>query len=299
MSVLGYLQRIGRALMVPVAVLPAAAIMMGVGYWLDPNGWGADSALAAFLIQAGAALIDKMAILFAIGVAYGMSKDKDGAAALAGLVGYLVVTTLLKPNVVAQIQSIPLEQVPAAFKKIDARPAPIALHNASLSAAMCQSGGSSACGGMFDREYFEEMVAKPFREGTIGEAPVLPGTGLFMPAGTAGSKDKGLFRRAVPIFNPDVCTGCMECALVCPDAAIPNSVHDIHELLLTGISTLDITEAQREAMRGQIYAVAEAVRESYRQSKEARAFHELVAEAAARIPARRNCPRDGRWTFPA
>ncbi len=119
MSVLGYLQRIGRALMVPVAVLPAAAIMMGVGYWLDPNGWGSESAIAAFLIQAGAALIDKMAILFAIGVAYGMSKDKDGAAALAGLVGYLVVTTLLKPNVVAQIQSIPLEQVPAAFKKIE------------------------------------------------------------------------------------------------------------------------------------------------------------------------------------
>ena len=62
MSVLGYLQRIGRALMVPVAVLPAAAIMMGVGYWIDPNGWGAESALAAFLIQAGAALIDKMAV---------------------------------------------------------------------------------------------------------------------------------------------------------------------------------------------------------------------------------------------
>lgn len=105
--------------MVPVAVLPAAAIMMGIGYWLDPNGWGADSAVAAFLIQAGAAIIDKMAILFAIGVAYGMSKDKDGAAALAGLVGYLVLTTLLKPNVVAQIQSIPLEQVPVAFKKIE------------------------------------------------------------------------------------------------------------------------------------------------------------------------------------
>lgn len=105
--------------MVPVAVLPAAAIMMGVGYWLDPNGWGSESALAAFLIQAGAAIIDHMAVLFAIGVAYGLSKDKDGAAALAGLVGYLVLTTLLKPNVVAQIQSIPLEQVPAAFKKIE------------------------------------------------------------------------------------------------------------------------------------------------------------------------------------
>ena len=118
-SVLGYLQKIGRALMVPVAVLPAAAIMMGIGYWIDPNGWGAESALAAFLIQAGAAIIDKMGILFAVGVAYGMSKDKDGAAALAGLVGYLVLTTLLKPNVVAQIQSIPVEQVPAAFKKIE------------------------------------------------------------------------------------------------------------------------------------------------------------------------------------
>ena len=88
MSMLGYLQRIGRMLMVPVAVLPAAAIMMGVGYWIDPMGWGAESAVAAFLIKAGAAIIDHMAILFAIGVAYGLSKDKDGAAALAGLVGY-------------------------------------------------------------------------------------------------------------------------------------------------------------------------------------------------------------------
>ena len=53
MNILGYLQKIGRALMVPVAVLPAAAILMGVGYWIDPNGWGGDSALAAFLIKAG------------------------------------------------------------------------------------------------------------------------------------------------------------------------------------------------------------------------------------------------------
>ena len=172
-----------------------------------------------------------------------------------------------------------------AFTKIDAKPAPITLRNVSLSASMCQPEGASGCG-LFDREYFNDMIATPFREGTIGEAPVLPGTGLFMPAGTAGSKDKGLFRRSVPLFNPDLCTGCMECTLVCPDAAIPNSVHDIHELLLTGILQLDITEAQREAMRAQVYAVAEAVRESYRRSKEARAFHELVAEAASKLPTR-------------
>ena len=119
MDILGYLQKIGRALMVPVATLPAAAIMMGIGYWIDPDGWGSSSALAAFLIKAGAAIIDNMSILFAVGVAYGMSKDKDGAAALSGLVGYYVLTTLLSPGAVAQIQGIALELVPKAFGKIN------------------------------------------------------------------------------------------------------------------------------------------------------------------------------------
>lgn len=53
---------------------------MGIGYWIDPTGWGGDSATAAFLIKAGAAIIDNMAILFAVGLALGMSKDRDGAA---------------------------------------------------------------------------------------------------------------------------------------------------------------------------------------------------------------------------
>ena len=119
MNILGYFQKVGRALMVPVAVLPAAAILMGIGYWIDPAGWGGDSAFAAFLIKAGAAVIDNMSVLFAVGVAYGMSKDKDGAAALSGLVGFLVVTTLLSPAAVAQIQSIPLSEVPFAFNKIN------------------------------------------------------------------------------------------------------------------------------------------------------------------------------------
>lgn len=115
---LGYLQKVGRALMVPVAVLPAAAILMGVGYWLDPDAWGASNALAALLIKSGSAIIDNMSVLFAIGVAYGLSKDKDGAAALTGFVGFLVVTTLCSPAAVAMIQKIPADQVPAAFGKI-------------------------------------------------------------------------------------------------------------------------------------------------------------------------------------
>ncbi|AKM48914.1 Phosphotransferase system IIA component [Edwardsiella anguillarum] len=105
--------------MVPVATLPAAAILMGVGYWIDPVGWGGDNALAAFFIKSGSAIIDNMSVLFAIGVAYGMSKDKDGAAALAGFVGFLVVTTLCSPAAVAMIQKIPVDQVPAAFGKIN------------------------------------------------------------------------------------------------------------------------------------------------------------------------------------
>ncbi|EMB4321795.1 PTS transporter subunit EIIC [Pluralibacter gergoviae] len=119
MSVLGYLQKVGRALMVPVATLPAAAILMGVGYWIDPNGWGNTSALAAFFIKSGSAIIDNMSVLFAIGVAYGMSKDKDGAAALTGFVGFLVLTTLCSPAAVAMIQKIPADQFPAAFGKIN------------------------------------------------------------------------------------------------------------------------------------------------------------------------------------
>lgn len=119
MGILAYLQRIGRSLMVPVAVLPAAAILLGIGYWIDPTGWGANNIIAAFLIKSGGAIIDHMAILFAIGVAYGMSKDKDGAAALSGLVGFLVVTTLLSPGSVALLTHVDVAEVPAAFNKID------------------------------------------------------------------------------------------------------------------------------------------------------------------------------------
>ncbi|TMU85207.1 PTS glucose transporter subunit IIBC [Bacillus sp. BHET2] len=115
---MNYLQRIGRSLMLPVAVLPAAAILMGIGYWIDPTGWGADSPIAAFLIKAGASIIDNMAILFAVGVALGMAKAKDGSAALSGLVAYLVITTLLSPDSVALLQGVDASTVNPAFDKI-------------------------------------------------------------------------------------------------------------------------------------------------------------------------------------
>ncbi|MBS5886164.1 MAG: N-acetylglucosamine-specific PTS transporter subunit IIBC [Clostridium sp.] len=113
-----YLQRLGKSLMLPVAALPVASILMGIGYWIDPTGWGANNVMAAFLLKAGGALIDNMAILFAIGVAVGMSDDNDGTAGLAGLVSWLMITTLLSPAVVGMFKGIDVAEVPAAFSKI-------------------------------------------------------------------------------------------------------------------------------------------------------------------------------------
>ncbi|MDD5248706.1 MAG: 2-oxoacid:acceptor oxidoreductase family protein [Rhodocyclaceae bacterium] len=174
----------------------------------------------------------------------------------------------------------------AAFAKAEAAAAKTAtgsLRGVAISASMCRAGSCTESAGFGDRAYYDDVVASHFREGTVGEAPVLPGTGLFMPAGTSAMKDKGLFRRTVPEFKAESCTGCMECALVCPDAAIPNNVHDIHELLLTAIGGLDVAAAQKEAMRAHVYALSEAVREMYRQSKQPRPLHEMVAEAASTL----------------
>lgn len=112
-----YLQRIGKALMVPVAILPAAAILLGIGYKLDPTGWGANSVLAMVLIKSGASIIDHMPILFAVGVAFGMSKDKNGSAALNGLVGFLVITTLLSKECAPTL--LPKGYSTVGFEKID------------------------------------------------------------------------------------------------------------------------------------------------------------------------------------
>ena len=72
-----FLQKLGKALMLPVAVLPICGILMGIGYWLCPATMqggdihGAANLIGLFLVKAGGALIDNMAILFAIGVGVG------------------------------------------------------------------------------------------------------------------------------------------------------------------------------------------------------------------------------------
>ena len=102
-----YLQKLGKSLMLPVACLPICGILMGIGYALSPNAMqggdivGVGPVIGFFLIKAGGALIDNMSWLFAIGVAVGMSDDHEGTAGLAGLVSWLVITTLLSSGTVA------------------------------------------------------------------------------------------------------------------------------------------------------------------------------------------------------
>ena len=104
-----FLQKLGKALMLPVAVLPICGILMGIGYWLCPATMqggdihGAANLIGLFLVKAGGALIENMAILFAIGVGVGMSEKNDGTGGIAALASWLMLTTLLSTGFVTTI----------------------------------------------------------------------------------------------------------------------------------------------------------------------------------------------------
>lgn len=99
----GLLQRIGRAIMLPVALLPAAGILLGVGialqeqafldlipffntYWIEE--------IAVIMSSSGQIIFNNLPLLFAVGIAVGLSKG-DGVAALAALIGYLIMNTTI------------------------------------------------------------------------------------------------------------------------------------------------------------------------------------------------------------
>ena len=121
-----HLQKLGKAMMLPVAALPICGILMGLGYALAPAFMGAAGptegfayVLGVFLIKAGAALIDNMAILFAIGIGVGLAKDNEGTGGLAGMVAYLMMTTLLAPGTVKVIAPFMLNEVnDVAYAKV-------------------------------------------------------------------------------------------------------------------------------------------------------------------------------------
>ena len=104
-----FLQKLGKSLMLPVAVLPICGLLMGIGYALCPSTMqggtveGLAQIIGFLLVKAGGALIDNMQILFVIGVAVGMADEPDGTPALAGLASWLMIQQLLSTGVVSTI----------------------------------------------------------------------------------------------------------------------------------------------------------------------------------------------------
>ena len=121
-----FLQKLGRSLMLPVACLPICGLLMGIGYALCPSTMqggdvtGFAQLLGLFLVKAGAALIDNMAVLFVIGVGVGMSEDNDGTGGVAALASWLMMTTLLNTGFVTTLMPSVAENVNStiAFDKI-------------------------------------------------------------------------------------------------------------------------------------------------------------------------------------
>ncbi|WP_193103865.1 N-acetylglucosamine-specific PTS transporter subunit IIBC [Brachybacterium sp. FME24] len=114
-----FFQRLGRSLMLPVAVLPVAAILSGIGYWILTATGNEENLVGVIFKVAGGALLDNLPLLFAIGVSIGMAKKPDGTSALAGLVSWLMVTTLLSPANVALFRGIEEEAVNPAYTNLE------------------------------------------------------------------------------------------------------------------------------------------------------------------------------------
>src|SRR3984957_12851776 len=113
-SLLSGLQPLGRALMLPIAVLPVAGLLLRLG---QP-----DLLNIAFIAAAGDAIFHNLGLIFAIGVAVGFAKDGNGAAALAGAVCFLVAGNgaealmTVPPDAVAGMTGKAADLAAAAFK---------------------------------------------------------------------------------------------------------------------------------------------------------------------------------------
>ncbi|WP_093800667.1 PTS transporter subunit EIIC [Streptomyces sp. Wb2n-11] len=101
------LQKIGRSLQLPIAVLPAAGILLRLGqddaFGKDGLGW---NKVASVFATAGDAVFANLPLLFCVGIAIGFAKKADGSTALAALVGFLVYKNVLTafPVTEAKIQ---------------------------------------------------------------------------------------------------------------------------------------------------------------------------------------------------
>jgi PTS system N-acetylglucosamine-specific IIC component len=115
-SPLEFLQPLGRALMLPIAVLPVAALLLRIGQddllgraALAAMSGGLTLTIAHVFAAAGGAIFGNLGLIFAIGVAVGLARENNGAAGLAGVVAYLVATKGVEALIV-----VPPEVIAAA-----------------------------------------------------------------------------------------------------------------------------------------------------------------------------------------
>ena len=113
--------------MLPVSCLPVCGLLMGLGYFLCPSAMqggtisGVKDQIGYFLITAGGAPLNHIALLFAIGVGVGLSDGHDGTGAIAAFVSWLVITALLSTGTVTALFPGLMEDADSllAFSKIE------------------------------------------------------------------------------------------------------------------------------------------------------------------------------------
>ena len=122
-KIFGVLQRVGRSFMLPIALLPVAGLLLGIGSsFTNPTmlqAYGLDSIIyqgsAIYTVldimnQCGSAIFGNLALLFAMGVAIGMAKTEKEVAALSGAIAYLVMNTAISAMITAQggVEAMPV-----------------------------------------------------------------------------------------------------------------------------------------------------------------------------------------------
>ncbi|MEI3293427.1 MAG: hypothetical protein V8R63_08280 [Thomasclavelia ramosa] len=108
--------KIGK--IIDVALISDANCCIIKGNWLldRPTGWRSNNAIAAFLIESGGAIIENLPILFAVGIAIGMSQERELTVTLSAVGSYMIVFRPLSPPAVALIKGIPEAEVCALLK---------------------------------------------------------------------------------------------------------------------------------------------------------------------------------------
>src|SRR5271170_2096899 len=103
----GGLQQLGRALMLPIAVLPIAGLLLRLGQ-PDLLNWAA-------MASAGEAIFSNLGLLFAVGVGIGLARENHGAAGLAALVGFLVTTRAVETLLAAPAGTLAKLSIPVGL----------------------------------------------------------------------------------------------------------------------------------------------------------------------------------------